>query len=179
MQQDDIAKLVGSSVSWVSRRLALVEKLESTVKDELKLGVINSTQAREISKLPRGNQLEITKSIIDHGLTSRQTSTVIKEFMKNRDREKQKRIIDHPLEILENINTKVDDDYDSRLSTAGNKLLKCIKTTYRQMNWLNNYLLGGLGRKLTLVDWSIIENELTSTTRMSTELIETINKTPT
>ena len=100
------------------------------------------------------------------------------EFLKHKDREKQKHVINHPLEIIERTKTKVDDDYDSRLSAAGNKLLKSIKTTYRQMNFLNNYLLGGLGSKLTLLDWSILENELNSTTSMSTELIETINKTP-
>jgi ParB family chromosome partitioning protein len=178
MQQDDIAKLVGFSVSWVSRRLALVEKLEPSVKDELKLGVITSTQARDISKLPRGNQVEITKCIVDNGLTSRQTAVVVDEFLKHKDREKQKYIINHPLEILEKSKTSVDDDYDSRLSAAGNKLLKSIKTTCRQMNFLNNYLLGGLGGKLTLLDWSILENDLTSTACISTELIETINKTP-
>lgn len=178
MQQDDIAKLVGFSVSWVSRRLALVEKLATSVKDELKLGVITSTQARDISKLPRGNQVELTKCVVDHGLTSRQTTIIVDEFLKHKDREKQKHVIDHPLEILETRKAKVDDDYDSRLSVSGNKLLKSIKSTYRQMNFLNNYLLGGLGRKLTLLDWSILENELHTTTRMSTELIATINKTP-
>ena len=178
MQQDEIATLVGLSVSWVSRRLALVEKLESTVKDELKLGVITSTQARDISKLPRGNQVELTKCIVDHGLTSRQTTVVVDEFLKHNDREKQKHVINHPLDVLEKRNTKVDNDHDSRLSSAGNKLLKSIKSTYRAMNFLNNYLHGGLGTKLSLLDWSILENELTSTTRMSTELIETINNAP-
>jgi ParB family chromosome partitioning protein len=178
MHQDDIAQLVGFSVSWVSRRLALVEKLETSVKDELKLGVITSTQARDISKLPRGNQIELTKCVVDYGLTSRQTTIVIGEFLKHKNRDKQKYIIDHPLEILENSKTRVDDDYDSRLSVSGNKLLKSIKSTYRQMNYLNNYLRGGLGTKLTLLDWSILENELKSTSHMSTELITTINKTP-
>jgi ParB/RepB/Spo0J family partition protein len=178
MQQHDIAELVGFSVSWVSRRLALVEKLETAVKDELKLGVITSTQARDISKLPRGNQLEITKCIVDNGLTSRQTSVVIDEFQKHKNRDKQKYVLDHPLDILDKKQVKTDDDYDSRLSAAGNNLLKQIKRAYRQIIFLNNSLLGSAANKLTLVDWTILENELAQTKRISTELINTINKNP-
>ncbi|MCP4652640.1 MAG: ParB/RepB/Spo0J family partition protein [Candidatus Omnitrophica bacterium] len=178
MQQEDIAKLVGFSVSWVSRRLALVEKLEPAVKDELKLGVITSTQARDISKLPRGNQFELTKCIVDNGLSSRQTSAIIDQFQKHKNRDKQKFIIDHPLKILEKKSTTIDDDYDSRLTAAGNNLLKSIKRAFRQINFLNNNLLGGLGNKLTLLDWSILEKELTLTTRVSSELIEIINNNP-
>ena len=177
MQQDAVgAGLVGFSTSWVSRRLALVEKLEVAVKDELKLGVISSTQARDISKLPRGNQIELTKCIVDNGLTSRQTSVIIDEFQKHNNRDKQKYIIDHPLELLEKKNVKVDDDYDSRLSAAGNNLLRNIKRTFRQINFLNMNLLGGISNKLTLLDWSILENELTLTRCISTELIESIKK---
>jgi len=82
-----VAGLVGYSSSWVSRRLALVEKLEPTVTDELKLGVISMTQAREIIQLPRGNQLELTKTIVEHDLNSRQTAVIIDEFLKTQDRE--------------------------------------------------------------------------------------------
>lgn len=176
MQQEEIAGLVGFSASWVSRRLALVEKLESAVKDELKLGVINGTQARDISKLPRGNQIELTKCIVDNGLTSRQTSVIIDEFQKHNNRDKQKYIINHPLEILEKRNTKVDDDYDSRLSAAGNNLLRNIKRAFRQINFLNMNLLGGISAKLTLLDWSVLEQDLALTSRVSAELIEAIKK---
>jgi hypothetical protein len=46
------------------------------------------------------------------------------------------------------------------------------------MNYLNNYLLGGLSRNLSLLDWQILEKELASIDRISTTLSETIQRTP-
>jgi ParB/RepB/Spo0J family partition protein len=174
LSQDEIAALVGYSASWVSRRLALVEKLEPTVTDELKLGVISTTQAREIVQLPRGNQSEMIKTIIDHDLNSRQTAVIIDEFLKTQDRDQQKYILDHPLEVLERDQSTTDSFYDARLSSAGNRLLRTLKITCRQMNRLWDEVDRIAANNLTALEWLILEPELGRAIRSANQLAEVI-----
>jgi ParB/RepB/Spo0J family partition protein len=174
LSQDEIAALVGYSASWVSRRLALVEKLEPTVTDELKLGVISTTQAREIVQLPRGNQPEMIKTIIDHDLNSRQTAVIVDEFLKTQDREQQKYILDHPLEVLERDQSTTDSIYDARLSSAGNRLLRTLKITCRQMNRLLDEVDRIAANNLTELEWLILEPELSRAIRSAKQLTDFI-----
>lgn len=174
LSQDEIAALVGYSASWVSRRLALVEKLEPTVTDELKLGVISTTQAREIVQLPRGNQPEMIKTIIDYDLNSRQTAVIIDEFLKTQDREQQRYILDHPLEVLERDQSTTDSIYDARLSSAGNRLLRTLKITCRQMNRLWDEVDRIAANHLTEMEWLILEGELGRAIRSAQQLVDVI-----
>ncbi len=174
LSQDEIAALVGYSASWVSRRLALVEKLEPTVTDELKLGVISTTQAREIMQLPHGNQPELTKTIVEHDLNSRQTAVIIDEFLKTQDREQQRYILDHPMEVLERDQSTTDSIYDARLSSAGNRLLRTLKITCRQMNRLLDEVDRIAANNLTELEWLILEPELGRTIRSAKQLADFI-----
>jgi len=174
LSQEEIAALVGYSASWVSRRLALVEKLEPTVKDELKLGVISMTQAREIIQLPRGNQLELTKTIVDHDLNSRQTAVIIDEFLKTQDREQQRYILDHPMEVLERDQSTTDSIYDARLSSVGNRLLRTVKITCRQMNRLLDEVDRIAANNLSAMEWLILEAEILRAVRSAKQLAEVI-----
>lgn len=174
LSQDEIAALVGYSASWVSRRLALVEKLEPTVTDELKLGVISTTQAREIMQLPRGNQPELTKTLIEHDLNSRQTAVIIDEFLKTQDREQQRYILDHPMEVLERDQSITDSIYDARLSSAGNRLLRTLKITCRQMNRLFDEVDRIAANSLTDLEWLILEPELGRAIRSAKQLADFI-----
>lgn len=174
LSQDEIAALVGYSASWVSRRLALVEKLEPTVKDELQLGVISTTQAREIAQLPRGNQQEMIKTIVDHDLNSRQTAVIIDEFLKTQDREQQRYILAHPVEVLERDQSTTDSIYDARLSSAGNRLLRTLKITCRQINRLLDEVDRIAANSLTELEWLILEPELGRAIRSAKQLTDFI-----
>ena len=50
---------MGRHKSWVCRRLALLEKLAADVRQELEVGLLTPTAAREIARLPAGNQSEV------------------------------------------------------------------------------------------------------------------------
>jgi ParB family chromosome partitioning protein len=176
MQQEEIAALLGYSASWVSRRLALVEKLDPAIKDELKLGVLSTTQAREIVQLPRGNQQEMVKTIIDHGLNTRQTTAIIDEFLKTTDREQQRYILDHPTEVLERNREKSESEYDARLSGQGNRLLRTIKITRRQMNRLLDEAERTASHTLTNIEWMILEPELVRTASSAKQLADFIEQ---
>ena len=55
MTQVEAAHLLGRHKSWVCRRLALLEKLSVSVKEDLRLGLVGPSLARELTRLPTGN----------------------------------------------------------------------------------------------------------------------------
>ena len=59
LSQSEVAELLGRHKSWVCRRLALLEKLGADVRQELEVGLLTPTAAREIARLPAGNQSEV------------------------------------------------------------------------------------------------------------------------
>ncbi len=77
LKQTQIAKLLDRHKSWVCRRLALVERLNDEVLENLKLGLISTTTGRELAKLPRGNQNRVLKSVLEHRLTTKETGRLV------------------------------------------------------------------------------------------------------
>jgi ParB/RepB/Spo0J family partition protein len=124
--QEEIARLLGKSVSWVSRRLSFIERLEETVKVHLKLGKITPTHARELAHLPRGKQSDFLKQTIGHNLTSRQVGLLVKKYLQSKTKEEQSWLLSHPLEVIEKA-TLEGEIHDSRLSLQGNRLLKASR----------------------------------------------------
>lgn len=127
MDQKEISSLLGYSRAWVCRRIAMIEKLDEVVQDELRLGVINNTQARSIIKLPRGNQKEMVEVITRNNLTSRQSSILIDKYIQTGNKKEQAYLLGHPMEAIKS-REKQEDIYDTRLSLHGNRLLKSMET---------------------------------------------------
>ncbi|MGV8134999.1 MAG: ParB/RepB/Spo0J family partition protein [Mangrovibacterium sp.] len=121
--QEDIARLLGKSISWVSRRLSFIERLDESVKVHLRLGKITCTHARELARLPRGKQEVFLKLVIGHNLTSRQTGLLVKKYLGAKTEQEQNYLQSHPLEIIERAGVEAE-VHDSRLSLQGNRLLK-------------------------------------------------------
>ena len=133
MNQKQIAHLTGYSAAWVCRRISLVERLDETVQSQLTLGKISAAHAREIIKLPRGNQGEVTRSIMEHDLSSRSCAWLIDKYLSSGSKDQRKYLLEHPLEALEK-QIKETEIYDSRLCKHGNQLLKTTELLYLQQN---------------------------------------------
>src|SRR3974377_1238594 len=58
MSQVEVAELLGRHKSWVCRRLALIERLGAKARDDLRVGLLSPTAAREVRGLPQGNRAE-------------------------------------------------------------------------------------------------------------------------
>ena len=101
LTQVEIAPLLGRDKSWVSRRIALIERLSEEVLEHLRLGLISPTHGRELSRLPRGNQREALSCVISHHLCSRETAKLVTMLMQH-PRWNHELILRLPLEILEN-----------------------------------------------------------------------------
>jgi ParB/RepB/Spo0J family partition protein len=148
LDQRALAEMTGYSRSWVSRRLSLIERMDPDLSSEIMLGVITSSHARELIKLPRGNQAEITRVITSHNLTSRQSGVLIDAFCKAVDQDQQRYIKEHPVEIIEQRQSDKEQGYDPRLSAHGNDLLGSIYYVQKSLGILvvrlNDHRTNGL-----------------------------------
>jgi len=99
LTQVQIATLLGCHKSWVCRRLALVERLDEEVLEQVRLGLIGPGITRELIRLPRGNQADALKSIQKHQLTCRETTQLVSLLMERPSWEHEN-ILYLPKEIL-------------------------------------------------------------------------------
>src|SRR5207249_2441290 len=83
-----MAKSLGRHKSWVCRRLALIERLGAKAREELHVGLLSPTAARQIVRLPQGNQAEV----LDAARLKPEDSDVV--YPPNRVREPQLHIAD-------------------------------------------------------------------------------------
>ncbi|WP_172684223.1 ParB/RepB/Spo0J family partition protein [Desulfosarcina cetonica] len=82
LSQIEIATLLNRHKSYVCRRLALAEKLGDDVMDHLKLGLINITIGRELSRLPAGNQAKALTTVLKYGFTGSETAQLVRLLLK-------------------------------------------------------------------------------------------------
>jgi ParB/RepB/Spo0J family partition protein len=127
LDQRSLAELIGYSRSWVSRRLSLIEKIDEHVSAQIMMGVLSSSQARALTKLPRGNQCAVASSIVNFNLTSRQSDTLVEAFLKAKDEDQQQYILTHPEHVLKDEEGhSPQDPYDVRLCSYGNDLMQSM-----------------------------------------------------
>ena len=127
LDQKSLAELTGYSRSWVSRRLSLIDKMDEEVSTEIMMGVLTSSHARALIKLPRGNQGEVARVIANHSLTSRQSDALAEAFLKAKDTDQQRYILAHPEQILQKKQQYPDQEvYDARLSSYGNDVMQSM-----------------------------------------------------
>jgi ParB-like chromosome segregation protein Spo0J len=81
LTQPQIAQLFGRDKSWVCRRLVLAEGLAETVEASVRLGLVSATAAREVARLPRGNQEACAQVIARRGLTTRQAALLVDRLL--------------------------------------------------------------------------------------------------
>jgi len=125
LNQRSLAQLTGYSRSWVSRRLSLIDKMDEEVSYDIMMGVLTSSHARALTKLPRGNQGEVARVIANFVLTSRQSDTLVEAFLNAKDENQQRYILTHPEQILRKDQSDSEEEpYDVRLSSYGNDLMQ-------------------------------------------------------
>jgi len=152
LSQQSLSRLTGYSRSWVSRRLSLISKIDEQVVSDIRMGVLNSSQARALIKLPRGNQMEVARVITSWGLTSRLSDTLIDAFLAAEDEDQQRYILAHPELVLKDRDPEMPDDiYDQRLSRYGNDLMK---STQYVLSTVKNMLLCLRDRRISALNES-------------------------
>lgn len=100
LTQPQIARLVGRHKTWVNRRLMLVEGLTDGVQADIRLGLISATVAREVARLPRGNQDVVAQMVCREGMTTRQTSSLVDALLLHPNEDEQQGILEQAKEGL-------------------------------------------------------------------------------
>lgn len=139
LSQVEVAGLLGKHKSWVNRRLAMLERLCPEAKEELRLGLVSPSLARQLVRLPAGNQAAVLAMPRRQSLTAQEVSGVI-DLLQGAGEEQAAFVLSRPREALAQTRSLPVALRDPRLSGAGNWLAKhlgqALEALVRIENWL-------------------------------------------
>lgn len=174
MLQQEISLFLKQSRSWVCRRLGLIERLSAEVQDALRMGNITITHARDLVKLPHGNQSEILSIIIGQKLSSRDSKILINAFEKASEKDRSY-ILAHSRQVITQ-SKGYQIEVNVRLSVHGNKILKSMELFRLQLNILSSQLRSSSSLQLNNEEYAILFSPLMALIPPMNYLTETINK---
>ncbi len=129
LTQPEIAVLFGRHKSWVCRRIAIAEHLCDEAIENLRLGLIKQGVARELSRLPRGNQPKALQTILKHCFTSKETHQLVCLLLKEPSWAHDK-ILWFPEPILE-ARTPPKPRDNEKIETAGDMLMAATHAIHK------------------------------------------------
>lgn len=125
LTQPEVGQALRRDKSWVCRRLMLAERLEQELQEEIRLGLLCSTVARELARLPRGNQIRMAGAIRAHELTSKQAHRVVTALLAADDPRARDEVLADPLRYL-GATAPVISAADPRLGKGGNEVRRSL-----------------------------------------------------
>jgi hypothetical protein len=156
MTQVEAAHLLGRHKSWVCRRLALLEKLSVVVKEDLRLGLVGPSLARQLTRLPAGNQEALLALTRRETLTAQEVSGVI-DLLQGASQEQAAFVLQKPREALALVHSPPPALRDPRLSRAGNWLAKHLAQALEALVRVENWLRTPNERELRAQDREILQ----------------------
>jgi ParB/RepB/Spo0J family partition protein len=175
MKQAAVGELLGRDKSWVCRRLQLAESLETSLQEDLRLGLLSGSVARELARLPRGNQLRAAQAVRDHELTHRQTVRLIERLKGSDDPSARREVLADPLRFIgaEPCSPRAAVS-DPRLGEQGNRLRRWLLSWEGISNQLTRTLSRNAPASVPLEEArvlsALIHRALASARRTSDEL---------
>ncbi len=124
LSQVEAAQLLGRHKSWVNRRLAMLERLCESAREELRLGLLTPALARQLTRLPMGNQAEALRTARECSLTSTELSGVVDLLLASSTQQQTAFVLSDPRQALRQSGEGYVHHWDPRLSTAGNRVAK-------------------------------------------------------
>jgi hypothetical protein len=140
LSQSEAAELLGRLKSWVCRRLALLEKLSAEVRQDLEVGLLTPTVAREIARLPAGNQSELLEVTRRDALSGAELGGVVRLLLGSVTAEQKQFVLTKPREALGQSRVAESPGWDPRLSARGNRLSKQLAALLDRLAGLENFL---------------------------------------
>jgi len=124
LSQVEAAQLLGRHKSWVNRRLAMLERLCEGAREELRLGLLTPAIARQLTRLPMGNQAAALHTTREASLTSTELAGVVTLLLASVTKEQTDFVLGDPRRALRQSEERYIHQWDPRLSTAGNRIAK-------------------------------------------------------
>ena len=140
LSQLEVGQLLGRHKTWVCRRLALVEKLCTEARQDLQLGLLSPSAARQLLRLPHGNQRELLECLRRESLTVAELREVVELLLAASTREQKEFVLEKPRQAIRQAEGSSVQPYDPRLSAAGNRVNKqlafLLDSLARMETWL-------------------------------------------
>src|SRR3954470_8916393 len=140
LTQVEVAELLGRHKSWVCRRLALLEKLSAEVRQDLEVGLLTPTAAREIARLPAGNQSEALELSRREALSSEELGGAVRLLLGAVTAEQKLFVLTKPRAALEQAGAPEQKGWDPRLSASGNRVSRQLVVLLDRLAWAENFL---------------------------------------
>lgn len=156
LSQLQAAQLLGRHKSWACRRLAMLEKLSEEVRSDFGLGLLTPTVARQLVRLPMGNQLETLAAARREGLTAEETRKVVDLVLAAKTRQQVEYVLAKPQQALRQASGEVVRGYDPRLSVAGNRIARRLASLLEQLSRMQTWLEHDGRAELSVCDRSIL-----------------------
>jgi hypothetical protein len=156
MTQVEAAHLLSRHKSWVCRRLALLEKLSVAVKEDLRLGLVGPSLARQLTRLPTGNQEALLALTRRETLTAQEVSGVI-DLLQGASQDQAAFVLAKPREALALVQGMPTALRDPRLSRPGNWLARHLAQALEALTRVENWLRTPNERELGPSDREILK----------------------
>jgi len=156
LTQVEAAQLLGQHKSWVCRRLAMLERLSGSVVEDLRLGLLGPSLARQLVRLPAGNQELVLALTRRESLTAQEVGGVI-DLLEGASPEQAAFVLAKPREALRQVNGVPTALRDPRLSRTGNWLVKHLTQAVEVLTRLEQWLRSPGERELTDRDRHLLE----------------------
>jgi hypothetical protein len=156
LTQVEAAHLLGQHKSWVCRRLALLERLSTEVKEDLRLGLVGPTLARQLVRLPAGNQQAVLALCRREALTAQEVSGVI-DLLEGASEAQAAFVLAQPRAALRQAQGPPVALRDPRLSRAGNWLAKHVTQALEALVRVEQWLRTPGERELSARDREIVQ----------------------
>lgn len=157
LSQVEVAVLLGRHKSWVCRRLAMMEKLCAAAQEDLRLGLLSPTMARQLVRLPAGNQQEALETGRRNSLSAAELRGVVDLLLVSGTREKVAFVLERPREALREAQAGEVRGWDPRLSAAGNRVSRQLAALWDQLARMGNWLRHHGRGDLALCDRGVLE----------------------
>ena len=137
LSQVEAAVLLNKHKSWVCRRLALLERLGAEAQADLRLGLLSPGLARQLTRLPVGNQAAILSTARRESLTMVEVQGVI-DLLRGATPEQEELLLREPRAALLQAEGVPGPVRDPRLSQAGNRLARQLSLLIDLLSRLEN-----------------------------------------
>jgi ParB family transcriptional regulator, chromosome partitioning protein len=179
LSQVEAAALLGRHKSWVCRRLALLERLAPEAKEDLRLGLLSVSVARQVVRLPAGNQAEVLQVSRRDGLNAAEVRGVVELLLASASRAQEEYVLAKPREAVQQAHGTTPRAHDPRLSVAGNRVARRVVGLLDELERLEHWLLHRGRAELTPGDRSLLTPSFTRLLRdavVVAELVEDLLK---
>lgn len=160
LSQAEVGELLGRHKSWVSRRLALLEKLATPLQDALRVGVLSVGKARELTKLPAGNQADVLDVINRESLSRDEVAAMVRLLDGPMKANARAFVLGYPREAIARSNNDAPATPDPRLSRGGQELSRKLNLLESVLSQVEGVLGGRARQGVTPGDLHVLETVL-------------------